>query len=89
MSNSSEETDPGSDEYDRSKVGEKSDAAYLFVMITFQFFVTCYGLTKLYWRTFGTKEYKKEHNVKWWKLILQFFLIIVNVYWMWNTYKLI
>ena len=59
------------------------------MLITFQFFVTCYGTYKFVARTFGSKEYKKEQNVKWWKLIIQFFLILLNTYWMWNTYQLI
>jgi preprotein translocase subunit Sec63 len=37
----------------------------------------------------GTPEYKKEKKVTPVKLTIQFFLIILNVFWMTNTYRLI
>ena len=37
----------------------------------------------------GTPEYKKEKKVTPVKLTIQVFLILLNVFWMTNTYRLI
>ena len=66
-----------------------SDALFLYFLFTFQFFVSCFGCVMFYKKMTGTPEYKKEKKVTPVKLTIQFFLIILNVFWMTNTYRLI
>ena len=40
-------------------------------------------------KLFGSKEYQKEKKVTAWKLCLQLFLIGLNAFWMYHTYRLI
>lgn len=67
----------------------QSDAAFLYVLFTFQFGVATYGVIKFFRKLCGSKEYQIENNVKPWKLILLAFLILLNLFWMHHTVKLI
>lgn len=49
---------------------QRSDAAFLYVLFTFQFFVACYGTVIFFKKLFGDKEYKKEKKVTGPKLII-------------------
>jgi len=66
-----------------------SDAAFLYVLFTFQVFVIIFGSYMFFCKLFGSKDYKREKKVTGTKLCLQFFLIMMNGFWMWHTYKLI
>ena len=72
-----------------ASLGGSSDAAFLFVLITFQFMVTCFGLYTFYHKLFGDAEYKKRKKVTSLKLCIQLFLIALNLFWMYHTYSLI
>ena len=74
--------------YEAPKMGG-SDAAFLYVLFTFQFFVCTFGTYMFFAKLFGSKEYKREKKVTAPKLCIQFFLILLNAFWMWHTYKLI
>jgi Na+-driven multidrug efflux pump len=73
----------------KTAFSDKSDAAFLFVLFTFQFFVACYGTIVFFQKLLGSKEYQKEKKVTAPKLTIQFVLIVLNLFWMWNTSKLI
>lgn len=51
------------DQETKATVGGSSDAAFLFVLFTFQFFVTCYGIYTWCKKLLGTPQYKKEKKV--------------------------
>ena len=87
--NFEEEFQGGDDGSFHSKVGQNSDAAFLFVLITFQFLVTCFGIYMFFKKIFGSPEYKKEKKVTPFKLYLNLFLIVLNASWMYHTYTLI
>ena len=65
------------------------DAAFLYVLFTFQFFVTVFGIYMFFRKLCGSPEYKKEKKVTAPKLCIQVFLIALNLFWMNHTYKLI
>ena len=78
-----------SDQQPEQPFSHKSDAAFLYVLFTFQFFVICFGTFKFFRKLCGSKEYQKENKVSAVKLLVLFFLILLNAFWMHNTVKLI
>ena len=66
-----------------------SDAAFLYVLFTFQFFVCTFGTYMFFKKLYGSPEYKKEKKVTPFKLCIQVFLIFLNAFWMYHTYTLI
>jgi len=66
-----------------------SDAAFLYFLFTFQFFVSVFGTVMFYFKITGTKEYQREKKVTKPKLFMQMLILIVNVFWMYHTYLLI
>lgn len=77
------------DQQFKASVGGSNDAAFLFVLICFQFFVTAYGMYTWYRKLTGTPQYKKEKKVTPVKLCIQLFLIALNIFWMYHTHNLI
>ena len=67
----------------------KSDAAFLYVLFTFQFSVGIYGIFKFFRKMCGSKEYQLENKVGPVKLMVLAALILVNGFWMHHTLKLI
>ena len=72
---------------DSTQRGE--DAAFLYVLITFQFFVFMAILYKLFYQLFGSAEYKKEYKVSLTKVMITLVLLCVVAIWANNTYDLI
>jgi preprotein translocase subunit Sec63 len=46
------------------------DSAFLYVLFTFQFFVSAFGIYQFCRKAFGSKEYKKEKRVTPFKLCM-------------------
>lgn len=67
----------------------QSDAAFLYVLFTFQFFVCTFGTYMFFRKLCGSKEYQKEKKVTALKLCIQIFLIVLNAFWMYHTWRLI
>lgn len=47
----------------KASIGGSNDSAFLFVLFTFQFIVTVYGVYTWLKKLFGTPQYKKEKKV--------------------------
>ena len=66
-----------------------SDAAFLYVLFTFQFFLSLFGIYNFFKKLYGTPEFKKENKVTPIKLCIQIFVVFLVMFWMHHTYDLI
>ena len=66
-----------------------SDSAFLYFLFTFQCIVCLFGIYMWFKKFFGSPAYRREKKVTPFKLTLQLIMIVLNIFWMANTYRLI